>query len=316
MARLDARCYGPDMFRVVHSQRYECDIGTHVFPTAKFRLALERLLAEGIVSRDDVCEPGPAERETLELAHTREYLDEFLALQPTPRVLRSELPITAEIRDAYLVAAGGTLLAARCALEDGSAMHLGGGYHHAMPDHAEGFCYLNDIAVAARALQRERRIERAAVIDTDVHQGNGTARIFQDDASVHTFSIHQENNYPVKERSDWDIGLPDGVEDEAYLALLADAVPRILEEQRPDLVLMVAGADPYRDDQLGGLLLSLDGLRARDRIVVTACAGRGIPVVGMTAGGYARNLDDTVQIHVNTTRELLAWRQRRDGESA
>ncbi len=295
------------MFRVIHSPRYECDIGTHVFPTHKFRLALERLLAEGVIEPEQVLEPEPLPQEALELAHTREYLEEFLQLRPTPRVLLSELPITAEIRDAYLLAAGGTVRAARSALEDGSSMHLGGGYHHAMADHAEGFCYLNDIAIAIRVLQRERAIERAAVIDTDVHQGNGTACIFLDDPSVYTFSMHQENNYPIKERSDWDIGLPDGVEDEAYLTLLRDAIPAILERHKPQLVLMVAGADPYREDQLGGLSLSLDGLYTRDQTVVDACAERGIPVVGLTAGGYARQIEDTVTIHVNTTRALRAW---------
>lgn len=295
------------MLHVVHAPRYECDIGAHPFPTEKFRLVLERLLAEEVISEAQVREPEPASRADLERAHTAVYLDDLLDLRPTPPVLLSELPITADIRDAYLLATGGTLLAARSALEEGAAMHLGGGYHHAMPDHAEGFCYLNDVAVAVRALQAERRIERAAVIDTDVHQGNGTARIFQDDASVFTFSIHQENNYPVKERSDWDIGLEDGVEDEEYLTRLGEAVPRILDRHRPDLVLMVAGADPYREDQLGGLGLSLEGLRHRDRLVVTWCAERGIPVAAMTAGGYARRIEDTVTIHANTAREVLAW---------
>ncbi len=300
------------MSRLVHSRRYECDIGQHVFPTQKFRLVVEALLATGAVDSTQILEPEPLERRHLELAHTGAYLDDFLALRRTPPVLRSELPITAEIRDAYLLAAGGTLLAARCALDDGACMHVGGGYHHAMPDHAEGFCYVNDIAVALRVLQRDGHIERAAVIDTDLHQGNGTARIFQGDPSVFTFSMHQENNYPPKERSDWDIGLPDGVGDAVYLELLARALPQILGAHRPDLVLMVAGADPYAEDQLGGLRLSLDGLRQRDSLVVRACAARGIPIVGLTAGGYARNLDDTVRIHANTAHEVLAWSAHRD----
>jgi len=299
------------MSRLVHSPRYECDIGPHVFPTQKFRLVVEALLAEGAVDRSRILEPEPLERRHLELVHTPAYLDDFLALRPTPAVLRSELPITAEIRDAYLTAAGGTLLAARRALEDGSCMHVGGGYHHAMPDHAEGFCYLNDVAVAARVLQREGRIARAAVIDTDLHQGNGTARIFRGDPSVFTFSMHQEHNYPIKEPSDWDIGLPDGIGDAVYLELLARSLPPILDAHRPDLVLMVAGADPYAEDQLGGLRLSLDGLRERDRLVVLACAARGIPVVGLCAGGYARDLDDTVRIHANTALEVLAWKNSR-----
>jgi acetoin utilization deacetylase AcuC-like enzyme len=294
------------MPRVVYSPRYECDIGPHVFPTEKFRLTLERLVEEGVVRADDVVEPQRATRDVLELAHTPEYLDDFLNLRPTMRVLQSELPITATIRDAYLLAAGGTLVAAHCALEDGCSMHLGGGYHHAMADHAEGFCYLNDVAIAVRALQQEALIERAAVIDTDVHQGNGTARIFLGDPSVFTFSMHQENNYPAKETSDLDIGLPDGEEDERYLERLNSALAVVLEHP-PDLVMMVAGADPYRHDQLGGLSLSIDGLQRRDRTVVSACAERGIPVVGLTAGGYALRLEDTVIIHSNTTREVLSW---------
>jgi acetoin utilization deacetylase AcuC-like enzyme len=292
------------MGTVVSSPLYECDIGPHVFPTRKYRLVLERLQAEAVVGA--VTEPEAVDRAALARVHTPAYLDDLLALRPTPRVLLSELPITAAIRDAAIVAAGGTLLAARRALVDGAAMHIGGGFHHAMPDHAEGFCYLNDIAIAIRALQSERRLERAAVIDTDVHQGNGTARIFQGDDSVYTFSIHQENNYPIKETSDWDIGLDDGCPDAEYLAYLGGAVPRILDAAQPELVVMVAGADPYRDDMLGGLALSLDGLRRRDRLVVEACAARRIPIVGVLAGGYARNVSDTVTIHANTAREVLA----------
>jgi acetoin utilization deacetylase AcuC-like enzyme len=296
------------MRAVVYSPAYDCDIGPHVFPTAKYPLVLQSLLEAGDVRPEQVLEPEPAGRDLLELVHTGAYLDDFLALRQTRRVMLSELPISAEIRDSYLLAAGGTLLAARRALADGAAMHLGGGFHHCMPDHAEGFCYLNDVAVAVRALQHEGAIQRAAVIDTDVHQGNGTARIFQGDASAFTFSIHQENNYPIKEHSDWDIGLDDGTEDEAYLAHLRAAVPEILARVTPDLVVMVAGADPYREDQLGGLALSQDGLRARDRLVVHACAARGVPLVGVLAGGYALRVEDTVAIHAATTREVLAWR--------
>jgi acetoin utilization deacetylase AcuC-like enzyme len=297
------------MRRIVYSPRYECDIGMHVFPTSKYRLVLEQLLASGEVAPEQIDAPLAPTRDQLETVHVSNYLDDFLALRPTARVLRSELPIDAPIRDAALLSAGGTLLAARAALTDGAAMHLGGGYHHAMGSHAEGFCYLNDVAIAIRVLQSEGAIGRAAVIDTDVHQGNGTARIFQDDASVFTFSIHQENNYPIKERSDLDIGLDDDLGDVEYLARLAGAVPQILSRTRPDLVVMVAGADPYREDQLGGLALTLAGLEQRDRLVVEACAVRGVPVVGVLAGGYARRLEDTVAIHAATTRAVLAWKK-------
>ena len=295
------------MHRIVYSPLYECDIGAHVFLTAKYRQVYERLLLEALVTPEQVLAPEPASLEVLRLVHTLEYLDDFLSLRQTRRVLLSELPITAGIRDAYLLGAGGSLLAARCALETGAAMHVGGGFHHAMADHADGFCYLNDVALAIRGLQRQGRLARAAVIDTDVHQGNGTARIFQGDASVFTFSIHQENNYPVKETSDWDIGLDDGVGDAEYLSKLGEAVPQILETSRPELVVMVAGADPYREDQLGGLALSIDGLRRRDRLVVQECAQRGIPVVGLLAGGYARRPEDTITIQTHTAREVLAW---------
>ena len=295
------------MRAVVYSPAYDCDIGEHVFPTAKYPLVLQSLLQSGDVQPAQVLEPEGAGPELLALVHTPAYLDDFLALRPTRRVMLSELPISAAIRDSYVLAAGGTLLAARRALADGAAMHLGGGFHHAMPDHAEGFCYLNDVAVAVRVLQRDGSIRRAAIIDTDVHQGNGTARIFQGDANVFTFSIHQENNYPIKEVSDWDVGLDDGTGDAAYLARLGDAVPQILERAAPDLVLMVAGADPYCEDQLGGLALTLDGLRARDRLVVNACASRRIPIVAVLAGGYALRLADTVAIHCNTTQEVLAY---------
>lgn len=295
------------MRKIVYSDRYECDIGPHVFPTQKYRLVVEQLLVGGHVARHQVLEPEPASRQIVERVHTAAYLEDLVNLRRTQRVLLSELPITSEIRDAAFLACGGSILAATHALADGSAMHIGGGFHHAMPDHAEGFCYLHDVAVALVHLLDSGRIERAAVIDTDVHQGNGTARIFQSDARVFTFSIHQENNYPIKEQSDWDIGLDDGTGDEAYLRLLDAAVNRILAKSQPDLVCMVAGVDPYGEDLLGGLSLSLAGLRARDRLVVSHCAAAGVPVVGFLAGGYARRPEDTVAAHVHTTLEVLSW---------
>ena len=299
------------MIPVVYSPRYEVDLGVHVFPTEKWRLALEILQPR--LQAAQILEPQPAPRADLERVHTTAYIEDLLGLVSSVRTLPSELPLTAAIRDAYILATGGTMLAAEQALLHGAAMHLGGGYHHAMADHAEGFCYLNDIAVAVRALQHRGHIERAAILDTDVHQGNGTARIFQGDETVWTFSIHQENNYPVKERSDLDLGLLDGVGDQEYLQHLQDVVPDILDSHRPDLVMMVAGGDPYSEDLLGGLMLSLDGLRQRDRFIVQACAQRDIPVVGLTAGGYARQVADTAQIHAHTCLEVLAWNGRVKG---
>jgi acetoin utilization deacetylase AcuC-like enzyme len=186
-------------------------------------------------------------------------------------------------------------------------VHLGGGFHHAFPDHGEGFCLIHDVAVAIRVLRREGRIERALVLDCDVHHGNGTAAIFADEPEVFTFSIHQERNYPGwKPPSDLDLGLDDGTGDEAYLTLLEHHVPRILERHRPDLAFYLAGADPYREDQLGGLGLTLEGLRRRDEFVLRRLAEARVPVAIALAGGYARRGDDTVEIHANTVRVARA----------
>src|SRR5262245_55651926 len=248
---------------VVYSPRYECDIGPHVFPVMKYGLVRRRLIDERAIVADNVIEPPMPSRETLALVHTPGYLDDLEQLRHGPRTWVSELPLTREIVTAYALAAEGTTLAARCALELGTAVHLGGGFHHAFADHAEGFCYLNDLAVAIRVAQREGSIRRAAVVDLDVHQGNGTAHIFAGDDTVFTLSIHQEANYPVpKMRSDLDVGLADGIADAEYLEVLDRALEQVWAAQ-PELVLYQAGADPYRDDQLGGLSLTVDGLEAR-----------------------------------------------------
>jgi acetoin utilization deacetylase AcuC-like enzyme len=290
---------------IVHSPHYACDIGPHVFPMVKFRLLRERLIANGEVAAGEILEPGAASPEELLRVHTRAYLDDLEALRVTERTLFSELPLTAEIVGAYTYAAGGTTLAAREALARGAGVNLGGGFHHAGPERAEGFCYLNDLAVAARALQHERRVGRVAIVDLDVHQGNGTAWIFHGDPDVFTLSIHQENNYPVpKAPSTLDLGLADGTGDAEYLARLDEALERVWAFD-PALVLYQAGADPYHDDLLGGLELSFAGLEARDRRVLEGCAERGIPSATTLGGGYARQLEDTIRIHLATCRVAL-----------
>jgi acetoin utilization deacetylase AcuC-like enzyme len=290
---------------VVHSREYWCDIGAHVFPMEKFGLLRDRLVAEGDVREEEILEPIPASRADLLLVHTPEYLDDLEQLRWTPRTQESELPLSAGIVRAYELCAGGTMQAAREALARGVAINLGGGFHHAYADRAEGFCYINDLAVAARVLQRDGLIRRAAVVDLDVHQGNGTARLFRDDADVFTLSIHQEANYPVpKERSDLDIGLADETGDSEYLACLAGALDRVWEF-RPEMVLYQAGADPYTEDMLGGLALTFAGLAERDRLVLEGCAERGIPVTVTLGGGYAMRLEDTVGIHFQTCRAGL-----------
>jgi len=295
----DHRC------RFIYSPDYYCDIGAHVFPMRKFEAVQQALLAESDVREDDFLRPEPATREELSLVHTEAYLDDLFSLRWTHRTIPSELPISEEIVRAFALAAGGTTLACQCALETGFAMNLTGGFHHAFPDHAEGFCYINDIAVAIRVLQSRGLLKRAAVVDLDVHQGNGTAFIFQTEPSVFTFSMHQENNYPVKQRSDLDIGLDDGAGDEEYLALLERHLPDILDSHRPELVVYVAGADPYEHDLLGGLALTLDGLRQRDLCVIRHCATRSIPIAAVLGGGYAEDFADTVRIHATTGRLLL-----------
>ncbi|HUP00844.1 MAG TPA: histone deacetylase [Gemmatimonadota bacterium] len=294
---------------IVYSPEYEADIGPHVFPTEKFRGVFERLVAEDGLGK--ALEPERPPREDLLRVHTAGYLDDLAAARHTARTMMSELPITPEIVQWFTLSCGGTTIAARQALDLGWAAHLGGGFHHAFPARAEGFCYLNDLAVAARSVQAEALAGRVAVIDVDVHQGNGTAAIFADDPSVYTFSIHQEDNYPVKERSDRDIGVlsydrdrPGSpfVTDELYLGLLEPAIAEILDGFRPDVVLYQAGADPYERDRLGGLRLTLEGLAARDRIVFAACRERSVPFAVTLGGGYAEDVRDTVAIHLETVR--------------
>jgi acetoin utilization deacetylase AcuC-like enzyme len=235
-----------------------------------------------------------------------DYLEDLERLRWTERTMYSELPLEHDIVRAYILAAGGTTLAARAALAAGAAINLGGGFHHAGTARAEGFCYINDLAVAIRTLQHEGRIRRAAIVDLDVHQGNGSAQIFEGDPTVFTLSVHQENNYPSpKARSDLDVGLADRTGDEEYGARLHDALASVWAFE-PDLVLYQAGADPYREDQLGGLSLTLAGLEARDRAVLEGCAERGLPVAATLGGGYARQLEDTLRIHAQTGRLVLA----------
>lgn len=295
------------MPKLVWDPSYEVDIGAHVFVTAKYRLARERLLADGTVGEEAFVSPTPATGERLASVHTEEYLEKvFTGDFSYLDVMRLEVPFSEALRDAMVLSSGGTLLAARRALEDGVAGHLGGGFHHAYADHGEGFCMLNDVAVAARVLVREETLERVAVVDLDVHHGNGTAAVFADDPAVFTFSMHQENNYPAdKPPSDLDVGLDDGTGDEEYLGLLDEHLPVVLDGHRPELVICLAGADPYTHDQLGGLALTLEGLRTRDRRVLEAAREREIAVAMVLAGGYAFRLDDTVAIHVATIEELV-----------
>lgn len=284
----------------IYSPNYLVDIGGHVFPIAKYRMIYERLREEVHVPASQFENPIAATREQLLRVHTPAYLADLEQLNHTSRTAYSELPLTHEIIAMSTLAAGGTIRAAELALEQGIAVHIGGGFHHAFADKAEGFCYINDLAVAIRELQALKRIVRALVIDCDLHQGNGTAKIFEGDEEVFTFSIHQNDLYPVKQASDLDIHLPNHVQDEEYLGYLEKHIPPVLDDFKPELILYQAGADPYQHDQLGDLKLSIAGLQNRDELIYRWAKERGMPVAVTLGGGYAYDTNDTVTIHVNT----------------
>ena len=288
--------------KVVYSPRYEISLPGHIWPTSKYRLIADHLRANPAFV---FVEPEPASWDDLALVHTPEYLHKLRDGMTMDDIATLELPWQPEFADGFRLMAGGTIDAGRAALADGLAAHLGGGLHHAFANHGEGFCPVNDVAIAIRVLQREARSSRIAIVDLDVHHGNGTAMIFGRDEAVFTFSMHQQLNYPFyKPPGDLDIGMEDGTRDMRYLELLSDALPRVLDH-RPDIIFYLAGADPYEGDRLGGLRLTKAGLAQRDRLVVAAARVAGVPLVTVLAGGYASNVHDTVDIHVATIEAMV-----------
>jgi acetoin utilization deacetylase AcuC-like enzyme len=291
-----------------YSNRYNVDIGAHVFPMKKYRLIHAALLESGQAGAGDFVEPEPATPDDARLVHTPEYVEKLLEGTLSPfEVARLELPYSPELVEASFLGAGGTIAAVRSSLERGVGVNVAGGFHHAFPDHGEGFCVLNDVAMGVARALADGLVERAAVIDCDVHQGNGTAATFADDDRVFTFSIHQEYNYPFeKPPSDLDVGLPNETDGRTYLGLLGDALVRVLDGFRPELVVYVAGADPYRKDLLGGLALGIEDMASRDRMVTEACATKGVPFTVTLAGGYAADTADTVAIQSETVARAIA----------
>jgi acetoin utilization deacetylase AcuC-like enzyme len=289
-------------FKIVFHPDYDLDLGPHVFPSKKFKMIHDALLQENIAEPSDFQQPQPAADEDVLRVHTPDYVRKLQtdSLSLSER-MKLEIPLSDTTRQGFWLAAGGSILAGRLALRDGLAANLSGGFHHAYPGHGEGFCMLHDVAIGIRALQAAGSVRTAMVVDTDVHHGNGTAAIFANDASVFTLSIHQENNYPTpKPPSDEDIGLEDGTCDAEYLDALDEGLQHSLKKISPDIMFYVAGADPYREDQLGGLALTFEGLQKRDKLVFERARRLGIPVASTLAGGYASRVADTVRIHVNT----------------
>ncbi|MGC2698354.1 MAG: histone deacetylase [Candidatus Angelobacter sp.] len=320
-------------FKLVYSDDYYLPIGAHVFPAEKYRLIHKRLLESGIAEPDDFVTPQSAHDEDILLVHTREYVQKLkTGTLSAQEELQMEVPYSPELVKAFWLAAGGSILAADLALRNGIACNIGGGFHHAFPDHGEGFCVIHDVAVAIKRMHWEGRISRAMTVDCDVHDGNGTAVIFppkirpghplpsasasqrnihatheearrseKGELDVFTISLHQAHNYPMyKPPSSIDINLPDGANDDEYLGWLDQSLSSAFRHFEPELLCYIAGADPYKEDQLGGLALTIEGLKKRDELVLKAAKAHNIPMMITYAGGYARRVEDTVTIHCNT----------------
>ena len=290
--------------QVFYTPRYYAEIGAgHIFPIRKFELVRERLLSEGTLEPPEIVEPSPAPLEDVLLVHTEDYVSRLCNGQLTTKELRRlGLPWSESLVQRSFYAVGGTIAATEAALAEGYSSNLAGGTHHSFADRGEGFCVLNDVAIAVRAMRARDRIRRAAIVDCDVHQGNGTATIFNGDTETFTFSMHGANNYPLfKAHSTLDVELPDGTQDGEYLETLERHLPSVFAHD-PDIVFYLAGADPFARDKLGRLALSIDGLRERDAYVLRECYAREVPIVTVMSGGYGKDINDTIEIHCNTIR--------------
>lgn len=316
-------------FKLIYSDDYFLPIGAHVFPAQKYRLIHQRLVETGVAEAGDFVAPRPAQDEDILLVHTREYVQKLkLGTLSVREEQQMEVPYSPELVKAFWLSAGGSILAAEHALRDRVACNIGGGFHHAFPDHGEGFCVIHDVAVAIKRMHKEGKITRAMTVDCDVHDGNGTAAIFppklrsgqlpsagasqrgvhvaeaedgRNTLEVFTISLHQAHNYPAyKPPSSIDVNLPDGTNDDEYLGWLDQSLSSAFRHFEPELLCYIAGADPYKEDQLGGLALTIEGLKKRDELVLNVAKTRNIPVMITYAGGYARRVEDTVTIHCNT----------------
>jgi len=296
---------------VYHEEYWMLNTGKHVFPVRKYRLIHERLASMG-ARKENFLTPSPVSFEDLQFVHSPKYLRKLQAgTLPQDEQSALELPFSPELVSFARLSVGGTILAAGQALADGICVHIGGGFHHAFADHGEGFCLLNDIAVAIEKLRREGRIARAMIVDCDVHQGNGTAAIFEKREDVFTFSLHQMDIYPSEKMTgSLDVGLWSGDGDRAYLEAMREHFPKLYRDFRPDLVFYLAGADPLVGDQLGGLAVTKAGLLTRDRIVLEGAFRLKIPIVILLGGGYAHDPAETTDVHLNTIRTAVVMKRR------
>jgi len=299
-------------FKFIFSNEYwMVELGRHVFAVKKYRLLFERVVGLGAGPQDFI-EPRPATDEDLLLVHTPKYVKKVKSGTLSSLELQAlELPFSSEVVRFFALMTGGTIATVEEALKNRLAFHIGGGFHHAFPNHGEGFCLFNDVAVAVEKMKKEGKINRAMIVDADLHQGNGTAFFFRDKDYVFTFSIHQMDIYPSeKPESDVDVGLWSGDDDAAYLSALKPYFPKIYQDFKPDLLVYIAGADPFRNDMLSGLDVSKEGLKKRDQIILDNALKLGIPVAIVLGGGYAPEIEDTVDIHLNTVRAAArAWKK-------
>jgi len=293
------------MLKIAYSPVYKYELPNgHRFPMEKYELIPEQLLYEGTVSNDHFFHPEKLSEETIGLTHEAEYWQKLKTLDLTRKEIRAiGFPLSDKLVQRGRHIAQGTIDCAKYAMQYGVAMNVAGGTHHSFTNKGEGFCLLNDIAIASNYLLKEGLVQRILVIDLDVHQGNGTAQIFREESRVFTFSMHGTNNYPLrKEQSDLDIGLPDKTEDAAYLKSLKETLPRLLDLHQPDFIFYLSGVDVLKTDKLGRLSLSLKGCKMRDEYVLSTCKQYQLPVAISMGGGYSVKIADIIEAHANTFR--------------
>lgn len=298
----------------VWSKNYRADMGEHIFSTQKYVLMKEKAIKENIAKEEEFIEPEEPSDKEIEIVHTKEHIKRLKKLSKSPQgMLNGENPVNESVFRAAKLSCDGTYKASLLALKNGIGMNLAGGFHHAFPDHEEGFCYFNDIGYAIKKLLKQKKIKKAMVIDCDLHQGNGTAFIFQNNSNVFTFSIHQEDNYPIKQKSNYDMGLYsyENVDDNYYLKKLK-IIEKLIINFKPDLIIYEAGADPYQNDQLGSFKLTKQGLMKRDEYVISLARKNKIPIAICLGGGYAYNIEDTADIHVNTIKVVKNFKNRKN----